>query len=71
VRDTEEVHDLHVWCLASRQFALSAHAVVTREADQDRVLSEMSALLERKFKIRHVTLQLERDNRRAIEPDHF
>jgi len=71
VRDTEEVHDLHVWCLASRQFALSAHAVVTREANQDRVLSEMSAMLERKFNIRHMTVQLERDNRRASEPEHF
>jgi cobalt-zinc-cadmium efflux system protein len=71
VRDTEEVHDLHVWCLASRQFALSAHAVVTREADQDRVLSEMSAMLEQKFNIRHMTVQLERDSRRASEPEHF
>jgi cobalt-zinc-cadmium efflux system protein len=71
VRDTEEVHDLHVWCLASRQFALSAHAVVTREADQDRVLSEMSVMLERKFNIRHMTVQLERDSRRASEPEHF
>jgi cobalt-zinc-cadmium efflux system protein len=71
VRDTEEVHDLHVWCLASRQFALSAHAVVTREADQDRVLSEMSAMLERKFNIQHMTVQLERDSRRASEPEHF
>jgi cobalt-zinc-cadmium efflux system protein len=71
IRDTEEVHDLHVWCLASRQFALSAHAVVTREADQDRVLSEMSVMLERKFNIRHMTVQLERDNRRASEPEHF
>jgi cobalt-zinc-cadmium efflux system protein len=71
VRDTEEVHDLHVWCLASRQFALSAHAVVTREADQDRVLSEMSLMLERKFNIRHITLQLERNSRRASEPEHF
>ena len=71
VRDTEEVHDLHVWCLASRQFALSAHAVVAREADQDRVLSEMSAMLERKFNIRHMTVQLERDSRRASEPEHF
>ncbi len=71
VRDTEEVHDLHVWCLASRQFALSAHAVVAREADQDRVLSDMSAMLERKFNIRHITVQLERDNRRASEPEHF
>jgi cobalt-zinc-cadmium efflux system protein len=71
VADTEEVHDLHVWCLASRQFALSAHAVVAREADQDRVLSDMTAMLDRKFDIRHVTLQLERDSRRASEPDHF
>lgn len=71
VRDTEEIHDLHVWCLASRQFALSAHAVVTREADQDQVLSEMSAMLERKFNIRHMTVQLERDSRRASEPAHF
>jgi cobalt-zinc-cadmium efflux system protein len=71
VQDTEEVHDLHVWCLASRQFALSAHAVVTREADQDRVLSEMSAMLERKFNIQHMTVQLERDSRRASEPEHF
>jgi cobalt-zinc-cadmium efflux system protein len=71
IADTEEVHDLHVWCLASRQFALSAHAVVAREADQDRVLSEMSAMLERKFNIRHMTVQLERDSRRASEPEHF
>lgn len=71
VKDTEEVHDLHVWCLASRQFALSAHAVIARAADHDRVLSDMSAILEHKFNIRHITLQLERDNRRASEPEHF
>jgi len=71
VKDTEEVHDLHVWCLASRQFALSAHAVIARAADHDRVLSDMSAVLEHKFNIRHITLQLERDNRRASEPEHF
>jgi hypothetical protein len=51
--------ELHVWCLTSRQFALSAHAVVSAGADQD-VLSEMSQVLERKFKIRHMTVQLER-----------
>ncbi len=71
VRDTEEVHDLHVWCLASRQFALSAHAVVAHGADHDRVLSDMSAMLEHKFDIRHITVQLERNSRRAVEPEHF
>jgi len=68
---TREVHDLHVWCLTSREYALSAHAVVAAEADSDRVLSDMSRVLERKFNIRHMTVQLERDSRRKQEPAHF
>jgi len=71
VGGTEEVHDLHVWCLSSRQFALSAHAVITAEADHDRVLSEISVILAEKFRIHHMTVQLERDNRRPQEPEHF
>ena len=71
VSGTEEVHDLHVWCLTTRQIALSAHAVVTPDADRDRVLAEMCHLLQTKFGIHHLTLQLERDNRREHEPEHF
>jgi cobalt-zinc-cadmium efflux system protein len=71
VTGTQEVHDLHVWSLTSHQLALSAHAVVAPEIDQDRVLAEMSVVLERKFNIRHMTIQLERDNRREREPGHF
>jgi len=71
VTGTEEVHDLHVWCLTSRQLALSAHAVVGGAADQDRVLGDMATLLEHKFNIRHMTVQLERDNRKRSEPEHF
>jgi len=62
---------LHVWCLTTREVALSAHCVVTGAADHDQVLSEMSRLLQSKFKIHHMTVQLERDNRREHEPDHF
>jgi cobalt-zinc-cadmium efflux system protein len=71
VSGTEEVHDLHVWCLTTRQIALSAHAVVAVGADRDRVLAEMCQLLQTKFDIHHLTLQLECDNRRAHEPEHF
>jgi cobalt-zinc-cadmium efflux system protein len=71
VAGTEEVHDLHVWCLSTRQFALSAHAVVTADADRDRVLADMCHLLQNKFNIHHMTLQLERDNRREHEPEHY
>jgi cobalt-zinc-cadmium efflux system protein len=71
VSGTEEVHDLHVWCLTTRQIALSAHAVVAADADRDRVLADMCHLLQTKFDIHHLTLQLERDNRREHEPEHF
>jgi cobalt-zinc-cadmium efflux system protein len=71
VSGTEEVHDLHVWCLTTRQIALSAHAVVAADADRDRVLAEMCHLLQSKFDIHHLTLQLECDNRRQHEPEHF
>jgi len=71
VTGTAEVHDLHVWCLTSRELALSAHAVVDVHANPDIVLSDMSRVLETKFNIRHMTVQLERDNRREHEPEHF
>jgi cobalt-zinc-cadmium efflux system protein len=71
VNGTEEVHDLHVWCLTTRQIALSAHAVVAADADRDRVLAEMCHLLQSKFDIHHLTLQLECNNRREHEPEHF
>ena len=71
VQGTEEIHDLHVWCLTTREVALSAHCVVTSAADQDRVLSDMSHLLRSKFNIHHMTVQLERDSRREHEPGHF
>jgi cobalt-zinc-cadmium efflux system protein len=70
VRGTAEVHDLHVWCLASHQFALSAHAVLSADANHDQVLAEMSTVIEEKFKIRHVTVQLERDSRKDQEYSH-
>jgi cobalt-zinc-cadmium efflux system protein len=70
VSGTEEVHDLHVWCLTPRELALSAHAVVDGNADSDRVLSDMSVVL-KEFNIHHMTVQLERDSRREQEPDHF
>ncbi len=70
VAGTEEVHDLHVWCLTAREYALSAHAVVNDRVDSDQVLSDMSAVLAR-FNIHHMTVQLERDSRRQHEPEHF
>jgi cobalt-zinc-cadmium efflux system protein len=61
VEGVVDVHDLHVWTLASGFYALSAHIVV-----RDRPLSDCSGLIARsegvlkdRFAISHTTIQLE------------
>ncbi|MEN8375142.1 MAG: cation diffusion facilitator family transporter [Gemmatimonadota bacterium] len=58
----DDVHDLHVWTLTSGYVALSAHAVVADPADNQRVLGEIRDCMERRFGIRHVTVQIERQS---------
>ena len=70
VPGTDEVHDLHVWSLTTGRYALSAHAVVRSHVDDDAVLGAMAELCAREFRIEHVTIQIEHENRRAREPAH-
>ncbi len=60
--EVQDVHDLHVWTLTSRYVALSAHAVVADPADNQRVLGQIRDCMERRFGIRHVTIQIERQD---------
>lgn len=64
----QDVHDLHVWTLTSRYVALSAHAVVADPADNQTVLDEIRDCMERRFGIRHVTVQIERQDLYQIGP---
>ncbi|WP_211365156.1 cation diffusion facilitator family transporter [Pseudoxanthomonas taiwanensis] len=54
----DSVHDLHVWALASRTPALTAHVVVAA-GDHERVRRELAGTLRERHGIAHVTLQLE------------
>jgi len=54
-----EVHDLHVWEIASGYAALSAHVVAAPDHDGHRVAREMEALLHGRFGIDHTTLQVD------------
>jgi cobalt-zinc-cadmium efflux system protein len=67
VPGTDRVHDLHVWTLTTGQYALSAHAVIDGNADGEHILDEMRKLLDRRFEIHHVTIQLECS--RPCEPE--
>jgi len=55
------LHDLHVWTISSSKIALSAHLTVPRQSShtaQD-ILRAATDLLRTKYRINHVTLQVE------------
>jgi cobalt-zinc-cadmium efflux system protein len=55
-----DVHDLHVWSVASNFVALSGHVRLDgTRGDQRNLLGELRHLLHSRFAIEHVTLQLE------------
>ena len=70
VPGVDEVHDLHVWTLTTGRYALSAHAVSREPGGDDRLLDGLTEVCLREFRIEHVTIQIERENRRASEPGH-
>lgn len=54
-----EVHDLHVWSLASDEVALTAHLVVEGILPDNDFLAQIQEELHDRFGIEHATLQLE------------
>jgi cobalt-zinc-cadmium efflux system protein len=59
VAGVAEVHDLHIWSIASHRTALSAHVEIAKLADWPRILDASRRLLHEEFGIDHVTLQPE------------
>jgi cobalt-zinc-cadmium efflux system protein len=62
------VHDLHVWTITSGTDSLTGHVVVTDMKDARAILMNAKAVLEEKFKIDHVTIQIEDEEMRTAEP---
>ncbi len=54
-----DVHDLHVWALASSTPALTAHVVVEDGVDPDVLRIGLGERLHERFGIDHITLQME------------
>ncbi len=57
------VHDLHVWCVTSGIFTLTAHAVIIPDLNPQTILDGIEETLKRRFSIEHVTVQLEIEDR--------
>jgi cobalt-zinc-cadmium efflux system protein len=56
----KEVHDLHVWAVSTKKFALSVHLI----ADKPTVLKQAHEMIEKNYGISHMTIQVE-------DPTHF
>ena len=61
-------HDLHVWTITSGTDSFTGHVVVSDMKYAAAVLKGVKAILEEKFKIDHVTIQVENEEIRMAEP---
>jgi cobalt-zinc-cadmium efflux system protein len=65
--EVENVHDLHLWEVTSGFPALSAHVVVRENADCQANRRRLEQLLHDRFRIDHVTLQVEEAEPRLLQ----
>lgn len=71
--EVSEIHDLHIWSLSSSDVALTAHIKMKEQKHPgDLFLRNLSQMLQRKFTISHVTIQIEigDSNGAACDLDH-
>lgn len=64
----EEVHDLHIWTLASGSHALSAHIYIRDMGRWPQLLATIRELLRREYAITHTTIQPEPAAAITIKP---
>lgn len=53
------LHDLHIWGLSTREIALTAHLVMPEVRLSDAEFEKINAVLKKRFRIDHATLQVE------------
>lgn len=70
VTGVRDLHDLHIWAITSGVPSLSAHLVIEPGANGESVRARASELLDEKFEIEHVTLQIEAQDCRDGRDHH-
>lgn len=54
------VHELHIWAITVGKVVLACHVMIQPDADSDDLLTKVIQYCDQKFKISHVTIQIER-----------
>ena len=55
----KQVHDLHIWTIASGIYSLSVHVTIDNQSNRDCLTWELEELLRRRFGLDHNTIQIE------------
>jgi cobalt-zinc-cadmium efflux system protein len=55
----KQVHDLHIWTIASGIYALSVHVTIDNQSNRDCLTWELEELLRQRFGLDHNTIQIE------------
>ena len=61
VDGVDDVHDLHIWSMSTKDVNATVHVALRQAADGEAVRHAVAALLEHDFAIGHATIQVERD----------
>ncbi|KAG6547586.1 hypothetical protein Mapa_011035 [Marchantia paleacea] len=61
------VHELHIWAITVGKVILACHVMIKPEAESDEVLQKVIHYCDSKFKISHVTIQIERRKQAALQ----
>lgn len=67
IKGVSHVHDLHIWTLAPGRVSATVHLIIANSQSNDfeqgglcvAILNECQSLLRNKFKIQHITIQIE------------
>ena len=55
----EDIHDLHIWMITSEFTSMTVHLHVKENTDRDLVLEQARHIMQEKYGIKHVTIQIE------------
>ena len=66
------IHDIHVWTISSGLEACTAHILIdpSYTGDRERLLRDLTEVIHHKYKIDHVTLQIEETLEGCVEDHH-
>jgi cobalt-zinc-cadmium efflux system protein len=59
IEGVEALHDLHIWPMSTTENAMTVHLVVPRQEARRAVLAEARKLLHERYRLEHVTIQID------------